>query len=835
MVTVKIWLTIITGFGLICLASRQIGTLFWRMNLPKISGFLFVGIISGPYLLGVISESAVDRLRFIDEISLAFIAFAAGGELFIRQLKNRLKSIRYTTSGLVSGTFLLGSLAFFLLSEHISFTRSMPPVHRIAVAILAGAILVARSPSSAIAVVNELRAKGPFTRTVLGVTVIMDAVVITLFSICASVAGTMLLGDHFDLRFLLILFLELFSSLAAAYLLSKLLRAVLALRTTRNLKIILILLTGYMIFVLSESIRFITRTYWISDILLEPMLICMLASFLVINYSQYRTELMKVLHDIAPVVYVVFFTLTGASLKLNVLAATWPIALALFGIRIIAIFIGAFCGGILAREPMQYNRIAWMAYITQAGVGLGLAKEVAVEFPQWGATFATIIIAVIILNQIVGPPFFKWALYLAGEVQHRVDAQHDDAICDVVIFGLENDSLALARLLQSHGWEVRIAAKQSNYIEKLGDEAELEIYSISNLDIQTMNRLGVGHANAVVAMLTDDENYKICELADEHFGIRNVIVRLQQRTLFRRFHEIGAMVVEPSTAIVNLLDQFVRSPSAATLLLGMEKGRDIIEFEVRNKDLDNVAIRDLHLPLDIHIISIRRRGELVICGGFTRLNLGDWLTVVGSRSSLEQMMLDFGENREQALVQFVEQATSKKIASLSLKKEVKVLIQEKDDQRALRFNQLLKESIVLDIEEAIDYKNFFHTAAERLSLKMALPVEKLFTSLVEREAESSTALRPDLAVPHIIIEGQNSFCILLARSRNGIYFSELAPKVHAVFVLIGTRDERDFHLYALSTIAKLVQQPHFREKWRQAKNKTTLRNIARIADFQTTS
>ena len=56
-------------------------------------------------------------------------------------------------------------------------------------ALLAGAILVARSPSSAIAVVKELRAHGPFTKTVLGVTVIMDVVVIIAFAGAAAVAG----------------------------------------------------------------------------------------------------------------------------------------------------------------------------------------------------------------------------------------------------------------------------------------------------------------------------------------------------------------------------------------------------------------------------------------------------------------------------------------------------------------------------------------------------------------------------------------------------------------------------------------------------------------------
>ena len=98
---------------------------------------------------------------------------------------------------------------------------------------------------------------------------------------------------------------------------------------------------------------------------------------------------------------------------------------------------------------------------------------------------------------------------------------------------------------------------------------------------------------------------------------------------------------------------------------------------------------------------------------------------------------------------------------------------------------------------------------------------------MEREKESSTALRPDLAIPHIIIEGRDKFHILLARCKQGLYFSELAPKVRAVFVLVGTRDRRDQHLYALSAVARMVQQSHFREQWLNARNETILRSIVR--------
>ncbi|MCB0050841.1 MAG: hypothetical protein KDE24_15020, partial [Caldilinea sp.] len=111
------------------------------------------------------------------------------------------------------------------------------------------------------------------------------------------------------------------------------------------------------------------------------------------------TEFMRILEEVSPPIYVVFFTLTGASLALDVLAQTWPIAVALFLARLVAIYAGSFAGGVAARDPMPYNRMSWMTFITQAGVGLGLAKEVSVAYPEWGGSFATLVISVIVVSQ----------------------------------------------------------------------------------------------------------------------------------------------------------------------------------------------------------------------------------------------------------------------------------------------------------------------------------------------------------------------------------------------------------------------------------------------------
>ena len=243
----------------------------------------------------------------------------------------------------------------------------------------------------------------------------MDVVVIILFAVNSSIADALLSGLKFNFGFILFLVLEIGTSVIIGFLVSKIILMILLLPIQKSLKTGLILLMGYLVFVFSSEIRKFTHDTLFVEVLLEPLLICMVAGFFVSNTSMFIKEFSKILFDIGPPIYIAFFTLTGASLSLDIFLQTWPIAIALFFTRAIAIFIGSFLGGTLAKNPMKDNTISWMAYITQVGVSLGLAKEVVVEFPEWGNPFATIIISVIILNQIIGPLLFKYAIKVMRE------------------------------------------------------------------------------------------------------------------------------------------------------------------------------------------------------------------------------------------------------------------------------------------------------------------------------------------------------------------------------------------------------------------------------------
>ena len=181
--------------------------------------------------------------------------------------------------------------------------------------------------------------------------------------------------------------------------------------------------------------------------------------------------------------------------------------------------------------------------------------------------------------------------------------------------------------------------------------------------------------------------------------------------------------------------------------------------------------------------------------------------------------------REYALLHLIESITAKELTTRTLETELREIIRERDNIVRDRFDETVENAIVFDIEDGIVAEEFYTRVAEIMADALGIKPEVFLELLLNREKESSTAITPFLAIPHIIIEGEHTFSILIARSRPGIVFSEKMSRVHAVFVLVGTRDERNFHLVSLSAIAQIVQEPDFEQRWMKAKNEEALRDI----------
>jgi len=374
----------LTGFGIIAVASHSLSALFTKIHLPFITGILVIGILCGPFVLGMIPAQAIGKLHFLEEITLAFIAYAAGSELHLEELRSRIKSIVFMTFWQVFLVFSICSITTFFLSTYIPFMNTMGVLSRIAVSLILGTIFIARSPASAIAVIKEMRARGPFTKTAIGVTVLVDFIVVIMFAVVITIAIVMISGTGFDFMVILRLIVELFLSAVFGYILGKALSFFLVIIRIGWLKILLVLFSGLSVYLLSSIIEEWTSLLYFK-IHLEPLLICIIGSFIITNYSKCKADFINIIHKTGTPVYIIFFTITGASMELDVLAEMWLIAFILFGIRTFALISGGIIGGLSVKDSWKFNITAWTPYITQAGVSLGLTAVVAISFPAWGS------------------------------------------------------------------------------------------------------------------------------------------------------------------------------------------------------------------------------------------------------------------------------------------------------------------------------------------------------------------------------------------------------------------------------------------------------------------
>ena len=632
----------LASFIFIALSAHRIGQLATRLQLPLVTGYLVAGILAGPFIFQFVGAVNLDSLRFVEETALAFIAFAAGSEMALDELRGRFRSIGWNTITQIIAVYALGGAAILLLSEHIPFMQDLAPAGKLAAALLGGTILAARSPSSAIAIINEMRARGAFTKTVLGVTLVKDVLIVVLFALSTSVAATLLVGRPFDLGFIILVSFELLASIGLGILIAGVMGIVLRAHWEDRVKIPLLLLIGYLVFFFSAELRHWSYESLSVKLHFEPLLICMVASFWLTNRTPYRSELRHLLHQVQMPLFVLFFTLIGASLQLGIVLTLLPITIGIYAARLLALFIGAYLGGAIAGDPPQFRRLAWMGYITQAGVAIGLAKEVAISFPELGNDFTTLMVGVIVLSELTGPPLFKFAIRLVGESHLPKDIQ-DDEILDVVIVGIENQSRQLAERLVDHGWRVKLLDIDRSHVSGTVDNGHRKEHWLPAISAERLAELIEPKTEVAVTLLPHDEDsLKLCQILYEDFGITRQIARLNAYTLAEDFRELGVHVLHPANAMVHLLDHFVRAPQLATIVFEDDPDHDVIQVTITDPSVDGLHLRELILPDDVLVMAIGRRGHSIVPHGYTNLHLEDELTLIGPTDSLEEVALKLG-------------------------------------------------------------------------------------------------------------------------------------------------------------------------------------------------
>ena len=86
------------ALGFTLLGASVAGDVFRRFHLPRLSGYLLFGVITGPYLGNVINESMAGQLQVITGLATTVIALIAGLSLNFERLGPRFASITRMTA-----------------------------------------------------------------------------------------------------------------------------------------------------------------------------------------------------------------------------------------------------------------------------------------------------------------------------------------------------------------------------------------------------------------------------------------------------------------------------------------------------------------------------------------------------------------------------------------------------------------------------------------------------------------------------------------------------------------------------------------------------------------
>lgn len=402
----------LAAIGFVLLASFTLAEVGSALSLPRVTGYILAGVALGPSVANILSSGVVKEMRMFNALALGLIATGAGLELDVRELARVFKTLLGTIALKVAlGVTLVGGV-FVLITSFFSSLGLGERKELYAIGLVLGVLSVGTSPAIALAVKTESRARGRLTDLVLGAAVLKDLVVVVALAVAVALARGWVTPDQVGEEPVLSLVAkEIASSLAAGAALGLLL-----ILYIRFVKAEMLLFVAAMILVVSEVGR---------SLHLELLLVFITAGAVVRNLSKYEHELMPAVQLVALPVFIVFFTIAGASVDLRSTLGILPVAFALALVRAIGYKVAARVGGRFGGETELVQNRAWLGYLPQAGVTLGLVGLAAQQLPTLAERLHSIGMAVVAINLLVGPVALKRVLKEAGESHESVPEDRD--------------------------------------------------------------------------------------------------------------------------------------------------------------------------------------------------------------------------------------------------------------------------------------------------------------------------------------------------------------------------------------------------------------------------
>lgn len=386
--------------GFLLLTAYMMGWVAKNLGMPKLTGYLIAGLFAGDSVMALIPDGASGDLKIFTGVAVSLIALTAGTELEMKTMRPLLRTVGWLTGLAGVGTVVVLGGAAFLMRDLLPFMDGLDGAGVVAMCAVLGVVMSANSPAVVVALRTEMAADGPLCRTVLGVVVMGDLLVIVLFGAVGAAAAPYL-GSESDQGALVHLVWHIGGSLmigaGVAGILYLFLRFV---------------AQGTALFVV--ALAFVVAEVG-ARIGLDPLLVSLSAGILVRNLTKHGDDLHEAIEGSSLPVYLVFFAAAGASIHLDVLAVIGIPALILVVVRA-ASFLGlARLGATLAGAEPVVRKFVGFGLLPQAGLALALGLLMVKTFPAVGEGAGTLVLGVVALNEMIMPIIYRQALIRAGE------------------------------------------------------------------------------------------------------------------------------------------------------------------------------------------------------------------------------------------------------------------------------------------------------------------------------------------------------------------------------------------------------------------------------------
>lgn len=383
-------------FGLCLLFGVLGGILANRLSwMPTITAFMLLGVLIGPYGLGLISPAVLKSATIFIDIALGLILYDLGTMLHPREMVKSRKLIVVA---------IFESIVTYAVVFTGSCLIGLGPV----VAAMIAAIAVSSSPAVLVHVAAEMRAKGAVSDRAKSVVAINNLLAFLLFSIALpfamAQAGT---GQEFITQIMLPLY-RLAGAVVVGMVMAWLATRVAAMLRSHDLHYRFAIVIGA-----------VMLTMGICQMLNMSALFAPLVLGVCTRWFEKRHNKLSVvgLGEGGDLFFIVLFVIAGAKINFVELVAIGWIPVALVFLRSAGKMAGVFAAGYITRADRDESLATGMMLVPMAGMAIGLVTTTNSLSPELGGSIATIIFTMVAIFETAGPFLVAHALRLVGEAE----------------------------------------------------------------------------------------------------------------------------------------------------------------------------------------------------------------------------------------------------------------------------------------------------------------------------------------------------------------------------------------------------------------------------------